>query len=233
MITSDPQTLQPPALRRVLAIMAERGIPVRPDQTSHDLPPVEDNAPAWLRATQARIPARFRRAEASHPQVRAWVQLAVAAARSARGGGVSIVEAPSLLIIGGTGTGKTHAAFGAIRALAAAGVRVEWQATTAADLYAALRPSPGRDTERELATFVRCPLLLLDDLGAAKPSEWTEEITYRLINHRYAQVLPTLITSNVPIRQLRHLLGDRVASRLAEMAERVVLDGVDRRRQAT
>lgn len=80
--------------------------------------------------------------------------------------------------------------------------------------------------------LARCPLLLLDDLGAAKTSEWTEELTYRLINHRYEHMLPTLITTNLPTAELRTALGDRVASRLAEMTERVILTGPDRRRTA-
>ncbi len=99
-------------------------------------------------------------------------------------------------------------------------------------MHARLRPRAGHDGERELQTLTRCPLLLLDDLGAAKTSEWTEELTYRLINHRYEHMLPTLITTNLPTAELRTALGDRVASRLAEMTERVVLTGPDRRRTA-
>ena len=57
-------------------------------------------------------------------------------------------------------------------------------------------------------------------------------ITYRLINHRYEHMLPTLITTNLPTAELRTALGDRVASRLAEMTERVILTGPDRRRTA-
>jgi len=44
-------------------------------------------------------------------------------------------------------------------------------------------------------------------------------------------MLPTLITTNLPIPELRTALGDRVTSRLAEMTERVVLTGPDRRRR--
>ncbi|GGQ45206.1 hypothetical protein GCM10010267_04300 [Streptomyces griseorubens] len=136
-----------------------------------------------------------------------------------------------MLIAGPTGTGKTYQAYGAIRTLLAQGVRLRWEATTTADFHARLRPRAGHDAERELQTLARCPLLFLDDLGAAKTSEWTEELTYRLINHRYEHMLPTLITTNLPMEQLRVTLGDRVASRLAEMTERVILDGPDRRRR--
>lgn len=109
-------------------------------------------------------------------------------------------------------------------------MRLRWEATTTADLHARLRPRAGHDAERDLQSLARSPLLLLDDLGAAKTSEWTEELTYRLINHRYEHLLPTLITTNLPTAELRTTLGDRVASRLAEMTDRVVLTGPDRRR---
>ncbi len=74
------------------------------------------------------------------------------------------------------------------------------------------------------------PLLILDDLGAAKTSEFVEEQTYRLINRRYNAMLPTLITTNLRIRDLKAYLGDRVTSRLAEMTTRVEFEPVDRRR---
>lgn len=86
------------------------------------------------------------------------------------------------------------------------------------------------DSEQELAAVSRCPLLIIDDLGAAKASDWTEEITYRLINRRYNYELPTLITTNLPIRDLRAYLGDRVTSRLDQMTTRVLFEPVDRRR---
>ncbi|MFB9399100.1 ATP-binding protein [Streptomyces echinatus] len=93
-----------------------------------------------------------------------------------------------------------------------------------------MRPRRDFDNERDLQSLTRCPPLLQDDLGAAKTSEWTEELTYRLINHRYEHLRPTLITSNLTTDALRAALGDRVSSRLAQMTERVTLDGGDRRR---
>lgn len=183
-----------------------------------------------LELADARIPARYRRALADHPQITAWADQTSGAGRPGPGG-PGIAEGPSLLIAGPTGTGKTYQAYGAVRALLSRGVRLRWEVTTTADLYARLRPRNGHDAERDLQTLARCPLLLLDDLGAAKTSEWTEELTYRLINHRYEHMLPTLITTNLPIPELRTALGDRVASRLAEMTERIVLTGPDRRRR--
>ncbi|MFJ6015378.1 ATP-binding protein [Streptomyces sp. NPDC092952] len=209
---------------RLGAILTQRGL--GPAATAHE-PPEPVTA---LELADARIPARYRGALTDHPHITAWVDEIARAGRPGPAGAPGISEGSSLLIAGPTGTGKTHQAYGAIRALLAAGVRLRWEAVTAADLYARLRPRSGFDSERELQTLAKCPLLLLDDLGAAKTSEWTEELTYRLINHRYEHLRPTLITTNLPTADLRTALGDRVASRLAEMTERVILDGPDRRR---
>ncbi|MFJ8107965.1 ATP-binding protein [Streptomyces sp. NPDC096132] len=210
--------------RRLTAILTARGI----DPAVQLTDPVEP-IPA-LQAAQARIPARYQAAVADHPAVTGWVRAIAEAGRPGPEGAPGIAQGRSLLIVGTTGTGKTHQAYGAIRSLLLAGVRLRWKATTAADLYAELRPRPGHDGERELMDLARCPLLIIDDLGAAKNSEWTEEITMRLINRRYNEMLPTLITTNLGMVDLRQHIGDRVASRLTEMSDKVILDGPDRRR---
>ncbi|MFF8868191.1 ATP-binding protein [Streptomyces sp. NPDC015139] len=210
--------------RRLAHILTTRGI----DPNTKLTDPVEPT-PA-LQAAQARIPARYRGAVADHPAVAAWVREVAEGGRPGPEGAPGLAEGRSLLIVGTTGTGKTYQAYGAVRSLLIAGVRLRWKAVTAADLYAELRPRPGHDGERELMDLARCPLLIIDDLGAAKSSEWTEEVTMRLINRRYNAMLPTLITTNLGMSDLRAHIGDRVASRLTEMTDRVILDGPDRRR---
>jgi DNA replication protein DnaC len=179
------------------------------------------------------MPDRYLHAAATHPDVVAWVR-AVARASTKRGDHrPPVVErGPSLLLQGRVGTGKTHQAWGAIRALAVSGLKVAWSATTAADLYARMRPRHGVDAEVVFEEYAQARLLLLDDLGAAKPSEWTEEVSYRLVNYRYENRLPTLVTTNVG-KDLTERLGERVVSRLREMASLVVLDGADRRQGPT
>lgn len=224
-MTRDPQPLRMHLARRLADILAARGID--PAAPAHE----EAEPPGPLEAASAGIPPRYRDAVADHPAVLRWVaEVADQAQAPSRGARRQVTTGPSLLLAGVVGAGKTHQAYGAVRALAASGVGVRWQATTAADLYAELRPRPGRDCEQELTRVARCPLLILDDLGAAKASEWVEEVTYRLINRRYNHMLPTLITTNLAIADLRAYLGDRVASRLAQMTTRVQFDAVDRRR---
>lgn len=179
-----------------------------------------------------RIPVRYADAVVSEPAVAEYVRSLVNQARQAGRLGSAISRGRSLLLVGGTGSGKSYQSYAAIRALAVCGARCNWMFISAADLYAKLRPRPGVDSEQEFERYARAGFLVLDDLGAAKGSEWTEEINYRLINFRYEQVKPTLITSNVPPKQLAAVVGERVASRLVEMADRVVLSGPDRRRSA-
>lgn len=178
---------------------------------------------------ERRIPHRFTNAVVTMPEVAGWVRAVVDVVRAERRTAPRIVTGPSLMLVGATGTGKSYQCWGAIRALSVSGAGCSWMFTTAADLYGQLRPRPRVDSEDEFDRYARVGLLVLDDFGAAKTSEWNEEINYRLINYRYERELPTLITSNVPPKDLPTALGERVASRVAEMAERVVLRGGDRR----
>jgi DNA replication protein DnaC len=198
--------------------------------------PNSDRDPYYVRENIAigetrvlKIPERYRDVVVSEPGVIDWVRAVVGAAAGGRTPSPVVVAGPSLLLLGPTGTGKTHQAFGAMRAISLSGVACKWVFSTAADIYGELRPRPRVDSEKEFDRYAKATLLVIDDLGAAKGSEWTEEVNYRLINHRYAHKLPTLFTSNVPPKDLGNALGERVASRLVEMTTRVVLKGADRR----
>ncbi|MEU9200422.1 ATP-binding protein [Streptomyces sp. DT224] len=223
----EPQTLGEGTLDRMARILATRNI----DQADVAALPDEPEPLSPLDALSAGMPPRYRAAVADHPQVLAWIrEVTEAAVAPSPGARRQVTTGPSLLMAGVVGAGKTHQAYGAVRELVKGGIGVRWRATTAADLYAELRPRQSVDSERDLAVISRCPLLIIDDLGAARATEWTEEITYRLINRRYNHMLPTLITTNLRISDLRAYLGDRVASRLAQMTTRVEFEPVDRRR---
>lgn len=174
-------------------------------------------------------PPRYRSAVPSIPAVRAWVEAVIELCKISPATGAEVItEGPSLFLLGPTGTGKTYEAHGALRLLAASGVLGSVVVTSAPDMYADCRPSGG-GTEA-FNRYANARVLFLDDIGAAKPTEWVEETTYRLINHRYESLLPTLFTSNVQKAGLTAAVGERVMSRLLEMCERVVMDGEDRRR---
>ncbi|WP_371612905.1 ATP-binding protein [Streptomyces clavifer] len=205
-----------------------------PDEPGHPEYHRRRRAEWALKRWETATPPRYRRSDATIPDVQQWAD-DVAADPDTAG---------SLLLTGTTGTGKTYQAYGALRRIAAAGPRVyEIQAITAADMYGLLRPKGSdRGTEEELRRLCRIPLLVLDDLGSAKGSEWTEEVTYRLINERYNACRPTLYTSNLPARadlddhgrplgpDLTSALGERIVSRLSEDTRVVAMTGTDRRR---
>lgn len=169
-------------------------------------------------------PPVYRDARATHPAVTTWVERTLAGDTSS--------GRPSLMLLGTLGTGKTYQCHGALRLLAESGQRpFNPLAVTAADLYDELRPAPSlADRAAALGRYAKAPVLLVDDLGTGKPSEFTEEINYRLVNHRYANALPTLFTTNLLAENIKLTLGDRVASRLAEMCQTVPFTGQDRRR---
>ncbi|MGW6457689.1 ATP-binding protein [Streptomyces sp. NPDC055078] len=242
--SAEPQPAVSDRLRqRLEAQLAARGITPGSGQ-----PLPADPAPqplAALAAAQARIPADYRNAVADHPAVASWVRTIAESATApyagdrhahyGRAGRREIRSGPSLLLWGPTGTGKTRQAFGAIRSLTAAGCAVRWHAAKAADLYGRMR-SQNTDTEAVLRHAMRVPLLVLDDLGAAKATAWNEEITFRLLAWRGENHLPTLVTTNLlphaagsDARHLRIAVGDRVLSRLSGMCTPVELTGSDRR----
>jgi DNA replication protein DnaC len=186
-------------------------------------------------SSMSSIPARYRGAVATAPGVCDYARELIRTAdeREPRAYGVppAIVAGPSLLLLGPTGTGKTHQAYGAIRALAVSGAACKWRAVTTADLYAEMRPRHQVDSEQVFEEYARAWVLLLDDLGAAKATEWTEEVTYRIVTRRYNEQRPTIITSNLAPKQLAPALGVRVASRLLEMSTVVALTGQNYRDQ--
>lgn len=189
---------------------------------------IVDNLEAAGKEVRDRVPVRYRDATVVFPEVQDWVDGLIAAADVGVPYG-PISMGPSLLLAGVPGTGKTHNVYGAVRALSVTGLRCSWRVTTAADLYAALRPRGGCDSEVEFQGFKNVTLLAVDDVGASKDSEWTEEILYRLVNYRYEWMKPTLFVTNTNPEEFRDRVGARVVSRLGEMARYVPVKGVDRR----
>lgn len=147
----------------------------------------------------------------------------------------------NLLLLGPVGTGKTHAALAAGRDRFFDDVRVEF--IPVVDLLDRLRPD-GRPcphsrftgTVHESQTwteyFCTVELLILDDLGGEKPSDWTAERLYLIVNDRWLNQRPTIATSNLAPADLKDAIGHRTYDRLRDGAIAVQLGGESRRRQA-
>ncbi len=74
-------------------------------------------------------------------------------------------------------------------------------------------------------------VLILDDLGVEKTSDWVLQTLYTIIDRRYREELRTIITSNLGIEEIREKLDDRIASRIVGMCRVCILQGRDRRIQ--
>lgn len=79
----------------------------------------------------------------------------------------------------------------------------------------------------------RYELLVLDDLGAERPTEWAMEELTALLDERTSRGLPTIVTSNYRLGELRDrwggVPGKRLASRIAGACDVIEVTGPDRR----
>lgn len=88
--------------------------------------------------------------------------------------------------------------------------------------------------EFDISRYMEADLLILDDLGAEKTTEFVEGEIYNVINYRYNKKLPTIITSNINWNDLPskyEMNGKRLASRISEMCGSFNLNGKDYRRK--
>jgi len=144
-----------------------------------------------------------------------------------------------LLLIGHAGVGKTHIAVGVLRAvIERTGVHGLFYETP--DLLTTIKstydPVVRSSAVNVLRPVMQAPLLVLDDLGAERPTDWVEETMNLIVNTRYNERRMTLFTSNfgdVPdIEDPNSLLcriGFRMRSRLQEMCSTVEIDAADYR----
>ena len=78
-----------------------------------------------------------------------------------------------------------------------------------------------------------CKLLVLDDLNAERSTSYMEEFVYRIINDRYNSRLPLILTTNIPLEEIKNpktMANRRLFSRILQMCHPVNVEGHDIRR---
>ncbi|MDA2933814.1 ATP-binding protein [Acidobacteria bacterium AH-259-D05] len=153
-----------------------------------------------------------------------------------------------LLFAGPCGVGKTHLSVAILKTL------IQEKMVTAsfvdeAELLRRLQYSYGPDspeTEREvLIPLSEVDLLVWDDLGTGRPTDWVRETIRTVINHRYTYKKQTILSTNWPLQpetkssqrsrvltekiqeSLAERIGLRLFSRIMEMCEIVEIEGPD------
>jgi DNA replication protein DnaC len=125
-----------------------------------------------------------------------------------------------LKLFGNYGCGKTHLVSAIIHRLAESKKRTLFMVVP--ELLRTIRQGFNQDDDvsRKLVNKAETyPLLILDDLGAEKTSDWVREQLYIIINRRYENMLPTIVTTNCTTAELVERLGERTVSRLIEMTD--------------
>jgi DNA replication protein DnaC len=188
------------------------------------------------RLKESGIPPQFGRAELDNfernfdTQLQAWQKA------------VKFVEAfpvvdKGLLLYGMTGVGKTHLAVGILKAVIREKGARGYFFETSAFLKQVRNTYNNSVDSTEMAILepaLASELLVLDDLGFERMSEWVQETIGLVINARYNKQLPTIITSNLVEvedntieKSFIFQLGMRTRSRLLEMCDWVEMRGPD------
>jgi len=160
-----------------------------------------------------------------------------------------------LLLMGPCGVGKTHLAVATLRQLMLRGHHVRFYdyRELLKDIQASYNPDHPVSELAVLEPVLEAEVLLLDDLGASKPSPWALETISHILNKRYNDKRITLLTTNylddteaasAPARlpsgqtiaaareeTLTDRIGQRVRSRLYEMCRTVEISSADYRRE--
>ncbi len=153
-----------------------------------------------------------------------------------------------LLFTGTVGVGKTHLAVGILRALilekGVHGLFCDYRELLK-EIQNSYNPQVSANEMEILNPVLNAEVLVLDELGAAKPTEWCWDTVALILNSRYNDKRTTIITSNYPNKAvsgtsngneaprfareetLGDRIGERMRSRLWEMCVNVVMMGPD------
>ena len=187
---------------------------------------------------EARIPRRYAHCEFSNFDLHTDSQREAHKKAAALVDKFPVNSDRGLLFFGDHGVGKTHLAAALLKELIRRkGARAVFFESR--ELLKIVRDTYSNDsqiTELEaLKPALEAEVLVLDDLGAEKKSEWVSETLGLIVNTRYSEKRVTIITTNLADvdntepTSFAFQLGLRIRSRLLEMCDWIRIEGVDTR----
>jgi DNA replication protein DnaC len=144
-----------------------------------------------------------------------------------------------LLISGPVGVGKTHLAVSTLKGLTERGFTCLFYefGTLLKEIQDSYNPNTKTSELAVLRPVLVADVLVLDELGASKPTDWVRDTMAHVINTRYNDRRLTIFTTNYPDERadareetLEDRIGVRLRSRLFEMCRSVIIKGEDHRR---
>ncbi len=145
-----------------------------------------------------------------------------------------------ILFTGPVGIGKTHLAVSILKGLAERGFPCLFYEFGALlkEIQDSYNPHTKTSELGVLAPVLNTEVLVLDELGASKPTDWVRDTMAHIINTRYNDKKATIFTTNYPDERrkeseetLEDRIGVRLRSRLFEMCKTVEMTGDDYRRK--
>lgn len=142
-------------------------------------------------------------------------------------------ESASLLLVGGTGLGKTHLSSAVARRVIEKGYDVVYESAESIfrEIGREIFKIDYSNSEPEYYRFFDCDLLIIDDLGSEMTTPQTVSFLYNIINTRINKGLPTIISTNNSSEDLKRKYDERIASRLFGEYILHLFKGNDQRRK--
>ena len=129
------------------------------------------------------------------------------------------VSGEGLLMFGNPGNGKSHLAAAIVNAVIPRGKACVFRSVPALlkKLQETYRADARVSESEILAVLQDADLVVLDDLGAEKMTEWAESMLYYIVDQRYRWRKPLIVTTNCDLEELEERIGTRTFDRLLEM----------------
>ena len=139
-----------------------------------------------------------------------------------------------LLFWGKPGNGKTFAAACIANALLETEASSTVKMTTFGTILSKLPGLSPQDRDWYLGSLCSCDLLILDDFGMERQTEYAREQVFHLIDSRYLSRRPLIVTTNLSLRQLKNpadMAQQRIYDRILEMCIPVCFNGESLRQE--